>query len=26
ARKCAALAACATQVTPLTGRREYFGL
>lgn len=24
-RKCAALATCATQVTPLTGRREYFG-
>jgi hypothetical protein len=25
-RKIAALAACATQVTPLTGRHEYFGL
>ena len=26
ARKCAALAACATQVTPLSGKREYFGV
>ncbi len=25
-RKCEALAACATDVTPLSGRREYFGL